>query len=109
MDLVEEGLEAVVFGEPCLDLWEECFGDRDRAGLARFFEGQVLPGVAGAAVVTATRGVPTAVGVLSEAGGQDRGGGRELFEAVLQPPEQVGGMAWAAPRDLREGPRACQA
>ena len=34
VDLVEEGLEAFVFGEPCADLGEQVFGDVDGAGLA---------------------------------------------------------------------------
>jgi hypothetical protein len=34
VDLVEEGLEAPVFGPPCADLGEEFLGDIDGAGLA---------------------------------------------------------------------------
>ncbi len=32
MDLVEQGLEAFVFGEPCADLGEQFLGDVDGAG-----------------------------------------------------------------------------
>ena len=45
MDLVEQGLEAFVFGRPCADLGEEFFGDVDGAGLAVLLEGEMLAGM----------------------------------------------------------------
>jgi hypothetical protein len=83
MDLVEQGLEALVFGEPCADLGKQFLGDVDGAGLAVLFEGEVLSGVERTAVVTAAGGATTAVGVLAIGGGQDGRGGGQLLEAAL--------------------------
>ena len=63
MDLVEQGLEAFVFGEPCADLGGA--GLSTRSGLAVLLEGEVLAGMEGSAVVTAALRSATAVGVLS--------------------------------------------
>ena len=71
MDLVEEGLEALVFGEPRADLGEQFLGDVNGAGLAVLLEGEVLAGVQGSAVVAAAGGSTAAVGVLTEGGGDD--------------------------------------
>src|SRR4029078_13295141 len=98
MDLVEQGLEALVFGEPCADFGEEVFGDVNGAGLAALLEGEVLAGVEGPAVVTAALRASAAVGVSAEGGGQDRGGRGELLEAALQHAEDVVGVAGNAHR-----------
>src|SRR5262245_37512166 len=103
MDLVKELPEAPVFGQPCPNLREQSFGDIDRAGLARFFEGEVLAGVQRAAVVTAAVGVAAAVGVGAEGGGEDGRGSREFLEAVLEHPQDDGGVVGAAHTTLRGG------
>jgi hypothetical protein len=42
MDLVEQGLEAFVFVQPCANLGKQFLGDIDGTGLAVLFEGEVL-------------------------------------------------------------------
>ena len=63
MDLVEQGLEAFVFGGLCVQLKERVFGHVDGAGLAVLLEGEVLAGMEGSAVVTAALRSATAVNV----------------------------------------------
>src|SRR5262245_50560911 len=92
MDLVEEGFEAFVFGQPCTHLGEELLGDVDGARLAVLLEGQVLSGMEGPAVVASTGRASAAVGVGAEGGGEDGGGGGQLFEAMLEHAEDEGGM-----------------
>jgi hypothetical protein len=84
VDLLEEGFEATVFGEPCSDLRKEFFGDVDRASLAVFFESEVLSLVQRTTVVAATSGPAAAVGVGTEGGSEDRRLGGELLEAMLK-------------------------
>jgi hypothetical protein len=66
MDLVEQGLEAFVFGEPCTDLGQEGLGDVEGAGFAVFLEGEVLSGVSGTAGMAAAAGSSAAMGVAAE-------------------------------------------
>ena len=92
MDLVQQLLEALVFGEPCADLGEQFLGDVEGAGLVLLLEGQVLAGVQRPAVVTASGGSAAAVGVGAEGSGEHGGCGGEPFEAALQPAQQVAGV-----------------
>jgi hypothetical protein len=92
VDLVEEVLEAFVFGQPCAHLREQWLGDVDGACLAVLFEGQVLSGMKRSAVVASTGGPPAAMGIGGEGGGEDRGGGSQLVEAMLQHAQDEGGM-----------------
>jgi len=103
MNLLEQGLEAFVFGEPCADLGEQLLGDINGASLAGFLEGEMLTDVAGPAVVAAAGGASTAVGISAKGGSEDRGRGGQLLEAVLQHAKDEGGMIGDANgRDLRK-------
>jgi hypothetical protein len=93
MDLVEQGLEAFVFVQPCANLGKQFLGDVNGAGLAVLFEGEVLSTMERSAVVTAAGGSSTAVGVLAEGGSQDGRGGGQFFETPLKHAEQVAGMS----------------
>ena len=105
MNLVEEGFEAVVFGEPCADLGKECLGDLDRAGLAALLKRQVLGGMSGAAVMTAASGTATAMGVLAEGGGQHGRGRGELFEAMREHAKDLRGVSGKAHATSESGTR----
>src|SRR5262249_60534200 len=95
VDLVEQPLEPLVFGDPCARLGEQVLRDVDGAGLvAGPLEGQVLAGVPGTAVVTAAGGPAGAGGVGVEGGGQGRGGGGR----VLYPCGQAAGDQGAGGR-----------
>lgn len=92
MDLVEEILEAFVFGQPRANLGEQILGDVDGSCLALFLEGEVLSDVQRSAFVAAAGGAAAAVGVGTEGGGQDRGGGGELLESPLQHAQDEAGV-----------------
>src|SRR5262245_27401825 len=94
MDLVQEALEALVFGQPCADLGEQSLGDVDGAGLALLLEGEVLSGVPGPAVVAAAGGATAAVGVRAEGGGEAGRGGGESFETRLEDAEDEARRVW---------------
>src|SRR5581483_5226861 len=90
--LVEQGPEALVFGEPCADLGEQLLGDVGGAGLAALLAGEALAGVGGAAVVAGAGGAAAAVGVGAEGGGQHGGSGGQPLEAAPQHAEDVVGV-----------------
>jgi hypothetical protein len=92
VDLVQEGLEALVLGQPGADLREDLLGDVDGASLAGLLEGEVLAGVPGAAVVAAAGRAAAAAGAGAERGGPDGGRGPQLLEAVLEQAEEGGGV-----------------
>src|SRR5262249_14834824 len=73
----------------------EFLGDADRARLAASFEGQVLAGVRGTAVV-ATGGAAAAAAVGTQGGGEDRGRRGQILEAVLRHAEDDGGAVGGA-------------
>jgi hypothetical protein len=90
MDLVEQSLEALVFGEPPADLREQFLGDVAGAGLAPLLASQVLARVPRSAVVAAAGKAAAAVGAGTEGGGQDRRGRGQLLEVVWRHAEDEG-------------------
>lgn len=92
MDRAEEVLEAFVFGEPGADLGEKFLGYINGACLAVLFEGQMLAGMQGSAVVAAAPRATAAMGVDAEGGGENGGRGGQLVEALLEHAEDDGGV-----------------
>jgi hypothetical protein len=62
------------------------------ACLAVLFEGQVLAGMQGSAVVAAARRATAAMGVSAEGGGENGRGAGQLLEAMLEHAEDEGGV-----------------
>jgi len=85
------------------------FGDVNGAGLAVVFEGEVLGGMEGAAMVTAAGGAAAAVGIGAEGGGEDGGRGGEGLEAMLEHAKDEGGMIGDAHGGLGEGRKRSRA
>src|SRR5262245_8089958 len=93
VDLGQECLEAFVLGDPCCYLREEILGDVDGPSLVALpLEGQMLAGVAWAAVVASAGRPCAACGEAGEGGGEDGLGGVELLEACVAHASDEGGM-----------------
>src|SRR5580693_5088237 len=103
MDLPQELFQAFVFGDPCLHLRKQFFGDVNGAGFAMVLVSHMLASVQRTTVVTTAQWPSAAVGVAGEGGGQDRGGGRQLLEPTLQRPADEGWMLGNAHNRLARG------
>ena len=84
LDFLQQSLEATVLRDPCADLRDQIFGDIDGARFAIFLEGDVLRVMERAAVMAATFGTATAMGIETEGGGEDRAGNGHLAEPGIE-------------------------
>jgi hypothetical protein len=107
MDLVEQLVEVTLCGEPLPDFLHQILGDVNGAGTPVVFEGELVGGVFGTAVVTATR--RSAAGAVNQAqgAGEERTGKGQALEACLEHTAYQGGMvrdAHGQPPDGRQEP-----
>jgi len=88
-DLVCEGFETLVFRDPCSDLAEHVLGHVDRACLAIVLKREVMGDVQRTIVMAGTRRLAAAFADLTEAGGKDGTGWRELLESAGEHPANL--------------------
>jgi len=96
VDLVEEGLEALVLCDPSSDLRDSFFGDVNGACLAVVLEGEMLSRVEWAPMMASASRSSTAVGIGGKRGRQDGGIAGEFFEPSIEHASDERGVFWYA-------------
>lgn len=92
VNLLEQGLDPFVLGDPCANLREQVLGDVDGACLALVLEGEVMGGVQRAAVMAAAGGADAAGAGEDERSGEEGGVGGQLLEAGVELASDEGGV-----------------